>query len=246
MKFEARVAVACLALFALLDCRAAEPAEVIELWPKGAPGETGDIGEEKDTTKPTDQQIAGQPAARLGNVSKPTLSLYRPPANKDTGTAVLVCPGGGYHILAMDLEGTEVCEWLNSIGVTGVLLKYRVPRRAAAEKPASFQDAQRALGIVRSRAKNWNLDPKRIGVLGFSAGGHLAALLSNQCEPRSYPTADAADSISCRPDFVVLIYPAMLTVKEQGDRIAPDMSISSNTPPTFMAMAQDDTVRVEN
>src|ERR1044071_6967910 len=247
MKFEAPVAVACLALFALLDCRAAEPAEVIELWPKGAPGETGDIGEEKDTTKPTDQQIAGKPVIRLGNVSKPTLSLYRPPANKDTGTAVLVCPGGGYHILAMDLEGTEVCEWLNSVGVTGVLLKYRVPKRAGLEKhPAPLQDAQRALGVVRARAQEWGVDPRRVGVLGFSAGGHLAAALSHAGPGRSYPAIDDADRLDCRPDFQVLIYPGGLTKKEEDDRIAPEVAVTTNTPPVFIAMAEDDPVRVES
>lgn len=230
---------------ALARVSGAEPEE-IALWPGSAPGETGNIGEEHDTTTAKDELIAGGRVIRLGNVSKPTITIYRPPADKQNGAAVLVCPGGGYHILAMDLEGTEVCEWLNSIGVTGVLLKYRVPKRAGAQKPAAFQDAQRALGIVRSRAKEWNLDSKRIGVLGFSAGGHLAALLSNQSEPRSYGLVDEADRISCRPDFAVLIYPGGLVVREQGDRLAPELTLSSNTPPTFMAMAQDDPVRVEN
>jgi acetyl esterase/lipase len=239
-----------LAAFALLllvrVCASAAEPQVIDLWPGTPPGETGNIGEEHDTTTPKDNLIAGKPVIRLGNVSKPTLTIYRPPADKQNGAAVVVCPGGGYHILAMDLEGTEVCEWLNSIGVTAVLLKYRVPKRAGAEKPAAFQDAQRALGLMRSRAKEWGIDPKRIGALGFSAGGHLAAHLSNQCDPRSYPALDDADRASCRPDFVVLIYPGGLTLKEQGDRLAPELTVSSNTPPTFMAMAQDDPVRVEN
>jgi acetyl esterase/lipase len=197
-------------------------------------------------TTAKDNLIAGKPLIRLGNVSKPTLTIYRPPTDKQNGTAVLVFPGGGYHILAMDLEGTEVCDWLNSIGVTAALLKYRVPKRASAEKPAAFQDAQRALGLVRSHAKEWGIDPKRIGVLGFSAGGHLAAFLSNQCDPRSYLPVDDADRVSCRPDFVVLIYPGGLTSREQGDRLAPELTVNNNTPPTFMAMAQDDPVRVEN
>ena len=228
-----------------LTCAAAEP-QFIDLWPSTAPGETGGIGEERDTTTAKDNLIAGKPVIRLGNVSKPTMAIYRPPADKQNGAAVIVCPGGGYHILAMDLEGTEVCEWLNSIGVTGILLKYRVPKRADAEKPAAFQDVQRAVGLVRAHAKEWNIDPKRIGVLGFSAGGHLAAHLSNQCDPRSYSAIDDADRLSCRPDFVVLIYPGGLTSKEQGDRLAPELTVNSNTPPTFMAMAQDDPVRVEN
>src|SRR5256885_11633897 len=120
-------------------------------------------------TKPSDGLIAGKPVIRLGNVSKPTITMYRPPADKDTGAAVLVCPGGGYHILAMDLEGTEVCEWFNSFGVTAVLLKYRVPARKGQEKQlAPLQDAQRALSLVRHRASEWNIDPQRLGILGFS------------------------------------------------------------------------------
>ena len=241
------VALVCFASFAVLNCLATEPKKVIELWPNGAPGEKGNIGEEKDTTKPTDQLIAGKPVIRLGNVSKPTISVYRPPADKDTGAAVVVCPGGGYHILAMDLEGTEVCDWLNSIGVTGVLLKYRVPKREGLEKYAApLQDVQRAMGLVRLHAKEWGIDSQRIGVLGFSAGGHLSAAVSCNYEQRTYPGVDDADTVSCRPDFVVLIYPGGLTVKEAGDKVAPELNITANTPPTFAAMAADDPVRPEN
>jgi acetyl esterase/lipase len=236
-------------VFALTPIKnfASEPAKVIELWSGPAPGDKGDIGEEADTTKPTDRPVAGKPVIRLGHVSKPTIAIYRPSAAKDTGAAVLVCPGGAYQILAMDLEGTEVCDWLNSIGVTGVLLKYRVPKRAGLEKhAAALQDAQRALGMVRSRAKEWNVDPKRIGVLGFSAGGHLAAALSNNYENRTYPKVDEADAVSCRPDFAIVIYPGYLVVKDENGKIAPELNITSNTPPTFLAMAADDPVRVEN
>ncbi|MSU20391.1 MAG: alpha/beta hydrolase [Pedosphaera sp.] len=226
---------------------AAEPRPVVELWPKDVPGEKGDIGEERDMTKPTDGQVGGKSVIRLGSVTKPTITIYRPPAGKETGAAVIVCPGGAYNILALDLEGTEVCEWLNSVGVTGVLLKYRVPKRQGLEKhTAALQDAQRAIGLVRQRAKEWGIDPKRIGVLGFSAGGHLAAAASNIYEERKYPSVDAADGVSCRPDFAVLIYPGYLTVKEEGDKIAPELKITTNTPPSFIAMAQDDGVRVEN
>ena len=226
---------------------AGAPARVVDLWPGVAPGEKGDLGEERDLTKPTDQMIAGQRVIRLGNVSKPTLSVFKPAAEKDTGAAVLVCPGGGYHILALDLEGTEVCEWLNSIGVTGVLLKYRVPKRPGLEKDAvAIQDAQRAMGLVRQHAGDWGLDARRLGVLGFSAGGHLSAALSTRFDRRSYAPVDAADQLSCRPDFAVLIYPGYLTDKEQGDRVAADLPLSTNTPPMFLAMSQDDPVRVEN
>ena len=146
----------------------------VALWPKEAPGEQGAIGEEHDTTSAKDGLVAGKRVIRLGQVGQPTLTLYRPAKDKDCGAAVVVCPGGGYSILAMDLEGTEVCEWLNSVGVTGVLLKYRVPARKGQERYlAPLQDAQRTLSLVRSRAGEWGLDPKRIGILGFSAGGHL-------------------------------------------------------------------------
>lgn len=237
---------ACIAALCPLGLAAGSP-KTIELWPHGAPGLNRDAGEERDTTKPNDELIAGKRVIRLGNVSKPTLSIYRPSKALDTGAAVLVCPGGGYHILAMDLEGTEVCDWLNSIGVTGALLKYRVPKREGEQRSAAaLQDAQRALGLLRHEAVELGIDPKRIGVIGFSAGGHLAAALSNPAkEQRSYPPIDAADTTSCQPDFSLLIYPAYLTVKEANDQITPDLNITSNTPPTFIAMAENDPVRVE-
>jgi acetyl esterase/lipase len=236
-----------LAVALLLSGKVVSAEQIIELWPAGAPGEKGNLGEERDTTKPTDGLVAGKPVVRLGNVSQPTITLYRPPADKDSGTAVMVCPGGGYSILAMDLEGTEVCDWLNSIGVTGVLLKYRVPKREGMEKYAApLQDAQRALGLVREHALEWKMNPQRIGVLGFSAGGHLAAAASCNYERRTYPVVDAADAVSCRPDFTLLIYPAYLTTKTDGDSIAPELTITTNTPPTFLAMAEDDPVRIEN
>ena len=220
--------------------------EPILLWPNGAPGEKGDLPAEADTTKPTDGLVAGQRVARIGNVSIPTITIFSPPLEKNTGAAVLVCPGGGYNILAWDLEGTEVCAWLNSIGVTGILLKYRVPKRPDAERSGPpLQDAQRAVGLVRSRAKEFGIDPKRLGVLGFSAGGHLAAMLSNHDDTRTYPKLDDADEPSCRPDFAVLIYAAYLTVKEDGDKLAPEMRVSAQTPPTFLAQTEDDGVRVE-
>ncbi len=242
-------AVAILALAA--RTLAVGPGQPILLWPGEPPLPEGSTpapaGEEKDTSKPGDNLIAGRTVIRLGNVHFPTITVWRPPADRDTGTAVLVCPGGGYHILAMDLEGTEVCEWLNSIGVTGVLLKYRVPRSPGSDRhPAAFQDAQRALGLMRQNAGEWHLDPKRLGVLGFSAGGHLAATLSTHATQRTYPRVDAADDLDCRPDFTVLIYPGGLAVKDQGDILAPDLTVGPGTPPAFLAMAQDDPVRVEH
>lgn len=225
---------------------AREPGVVLRLWPGPAPGDKEPAGQEQDQTKPTDNLIGGKRLIRLGNVWNPTLAVYEPTSEKRTGTAVVVCPGGGYQILAMDLEGTEVCDWLNSVGVTGILLKYRVPKRPGLEKhTAALQDAQRAVGLVRRHSAEWGIHPKKIGVLGFSAGGHLAALVSNQSSQRTYPPVDEADSASCRPDFTLLIYPAYLTIKEQGDGVAPELNITSNTPPTFIAMAEDDPIRVE-
>jgi acetyl esterase/lipase len=220
--------------------------EIIALWPGKAPGEKGDIGEEKDTTKHDPKAKPGTDVIRLGNVSKPTITIFRPSADKDTGAAVIVCPGGGYSILAYDLEGTEVCDWLNSIGVTGVLLKYRVPGRGGQRHTASLQDAQRAIGLVRSRATSWGIDPKRIGILGFSAGGHLSATASNTFESRTYPTVDDADKTSCRPDFTILIYPAYLTAKDDYTKLAPEIKVTSDTPPAFVVMTEDDSVHVEN
>lgn len=224
---------------------AAEPATV-PLWPAGAPGEKGSFGEEKDTTKPTDSLVAGRKLVRLGSVSTPTFAVYRPPKDKDTGAAVLVFPGGGYNILALDLEGSEVCEWLNSLGITGILVKYRVPARAGQPRWASpLQDAQRAVGMVRQRARDLEIDPRRIGVLGFSAGGHLAAAVSTNFEHRTYDPIDEADALSCRPDFTLLIYPAYLTVEKEGDRVAPELTITGQTPPVFLVQTEDDSVRVE-
>jgi acetyl esterase/lipase len=232
-------------LLATVLLAADPPAEPI--WPMGAPNDTPAAGEERDTTGPSGNLVAGRKVVRLGFVNNPTISVYRPPKDKDTGTAVVVFPGGGYSILAMDLEGVEVCEWLNSIGVSGVLLKYRVPARQGRPRGAApLEDAQRAVGIVRSRAKELGLRPDRIGVLGFSAGGHLAAYLSTNHDKRVYEPIDERDRASCRPDFTLLIYPAYLTVREENDKISPELKIAADTPPAFLVQTEDDSVRVEN
>jgi acetyl esterase/lipase len=226
--------------------QSAESRPVIQLWPKGAPGEKGDIGPEKDTTTDKENLVAGKRLIRLGNVTDPTLTIYPAKKSKNRGAMVMVCPGGGYHILALDLEGTEVCEWLNANGINAALLKYRVPVRKDQERFAPpLQDAQRALGILRERAAEWNVQPDRIGVLGFSAGGHLSAALSTNYEQRKYEPLDSADKVSCRPDFTVLVYPGYLSVKEENDKVRPELAITDKTPPTFIVMAQDDPVRVE-
>jgi acetyl esterase/lipase len=216
--------------------------------------------------------IAGKPVTGVKNVTRPTMTVYSP-TGKNTGAAVVVLPGGGYQILAIDFEGTEVCDWLTAKGITCVLLKYRVtdvgpyPKSGPyPESPMALEDAQRTLSLVRSHAAEWHIDPHKIGVLGFSAGGHLSVAMSVHFDKRSYPAVDAADRVSCRPDFAVAIYPGHLSwsaaeydaragVKRFAlappDRLSladknlglnPDIRPSSQTPPTFLLQAEDDHV----
>jgi acetyl esterase/lipase len=182
----------------------------------------------------------------LTNVSVPTMTVFAP-KGKNTGVGVVVFPGGGYSILAIDLEGTEVCDWLTSRGVTCFLLKYRVPNTGPYPKSAAaLQDAQRAVGLVRAHAVDWGVDAKRIGVLGFSAGGHLAAAVSTHYKTRLYPAVDAADKVSCRPDFAVVLYPGHLAQEDKGFAFTPDIPVTKETPPTFLLQTEDDPVHVEN
>jgi acetyl esterase/lipase len=219
----------------------------VSLWPKGAPGDAGTTWVEADQTKPTDNLIDGRPAIRLGNVGNPTITVYAPPKNRNTGAAMVVCPGGGYSILALDLEGTEICEWLNTLGITAILLKYRVPARKGVPRyQAPLQDAQRAMGLVRASATRWGIDTGRVGIMGFSAGGHLSAVLSTNYNNRTYETVDKADALSCKPNFVLLVYPAYLAVKESGDKLPPELHVDSTTSPTLLIQTEDDPVRVEN
>ncbi len=218
----------------------------LPLWPGLAPGALANAPAEVDTTMPKDDLIAGRPIVRLGNVSTPTLTVYSPKGT-NTGAAVVVFPGGAYTILAIDLEGTEVCDWLNSAGITCLLLKYRVPGTGPFPKSsAALQDAQRALGLAREHAAEWHIDPNRIGVLGFSAGAHLAAALSTHYDQRLYDPVDAADKLSCRPDFAVIIYPGYLALPRQGMVPNPNVQPTAQTPPSFILQAEDDPVHVEN
>ncbi|HZL38543.1 MAG TPA: alpha/beta hydrolase [Tepidisphaeraceae bacterium] len=223
----------------LTATRAADAPAVIDIWPAGkVPGNPKEPAAEK-------MEDSGG-VKRVSNVSKPTLTVFRPAKDKDTGAAVVICPGGGYSILAWDLEGTEVAQWLNSAGVTGIILKYRVP--AHYEKPHGFAplvDAQRAMSLVRSNAKEWGIDPTRIGMLGFSAGGNLTALACTNYDKRSYDPIDDIDQASCRPDFGVLCYPAWL-IDDKTHQLKDQFRVNKKTPPMFFVHAGDDGITADN
>jgi acetyl esterase/lipase len=186
-----------------------------------------------------------EPTRLITNVTQPSISIYRPPADKETGTAMVICPGGGYWNLYWQLEGEEVAEWANSIGVTGIVLKYRVPRRPdeprgePARRP--LQDAQRAISLIRSRAGEWGLQPQRIGIIGFSAGGHLAISAATNFDLRSYEPTDNIDKVSCRPDFAIPVYSGYLKAKDK-DELAPGLRVPKETPPVFLVHGSDDIV----
>jgi len=242
------VVIAACTLLALAGAvRAAEAPEApkpdfgpIALWPGAAPGDSPDMAMEEKVIplKPGQKQVL-----RITGVTKPTIEVYKPAKAPDTGTAVVVCPGGGYSILAWDLEGTEICRWLNSIGVTGVLLKYRVPRRQGRPAhEAPLQDAQRALRLVRAHAREWNIEPRRIGIMGFSAGGNLSALASTNFNRQTYAPIDDTDRLPARPAFAMLIYPAYLVTNEktQVPTVSPDLPVTKDTPPTILVVTGDD------
>ncbi len=242
----------------------------VPIWPGAAPDPQPVAGPETASLSGPGSLIAGRQVLGVSNVTRPTFTLY-PAKGKNTGVAVVVFPGGGYQTLAMDLEGTEVCDWLTDKGIACVLLKYRVtdvgpyPKSGPyPESPMALQDAQRALGLVRAHASEWHIDRRKIGVLGFSAGGHLAAALSTHFTKRLYPPVDAADRVSCRPDFAVPIYPGHLSLSaaewdsKQGTRsmpvglpahvsafdreltLNPAVPVTRQTPPTFLLQSEDD------
>lgn len=225
----------------------------LPLWPGVVPNAERTPSEEVATTRPGEHLVAGKPWTYIQNVSRPTLTVYSA-SGKNTGAAVLVFPGGGYQILAIDLEGTEVCDWLTSRGITCVLVKYRVPHSGPSwqqdcrcqinpEPQPALQDAQRAMGLVRLHAAEWHIDPHRVGVLGFSAGGHLVAAISNDFRRRAYRAVDAADRESSRPDFAVALYPGHLWVPRKPQlTLNPDIHVTRETPPTFLLQAETDTV----
>ena len=244
----------------------------VVIWPGAVPDPQPVRGAEFAKLSAKDDLVAGRQVLEVDNVTKPTMTVYSP-VGKNTGAAVVVFPGGGYQILAMDLEGTEVCDWLTSRGITCVLLKYRVtnigpyPKSGPyPESPMALEDAQRTMGLLRLRANQLHINPHRIGVLGFSAGGHLVAAISNHFSRRLYARIDAADDESCRPDFAVGIYPGHLSLaaarwdakqggkpfyspeldrlKDNKDTLTlnPDLHVTSQTPPTFLLQNEDDKV----
>jgi acetyl esterase/lipase len=246
-----RAATASLIAMILASCTAAPPAPpaaappiCVDLWPGKVPGDVGIKGEETSRIHPS--PLVG-PTKLITNVSKPTLTIYPPPPDRNTGTAMLICPGGGYWDLYWELEGEEVAAWLNSQGMTGIILKYRVPRRPGDVRgepaPGPLLDSQRAVSLVRSRAKEWGIHPDRIGMVGFSAGGHLAFATATNFEKRMYEPIDAADQVSCRPDFAVMCYPGYLKAKDK-DEISPGLHIPARTPPILLAHASDDSEKV--
>ena len=197
---------------------------VLPLWP-----------DRLDTSRETVQPDRGDGVLRLTDVINPSLEVFLVPPSPHPAPAVLVCPGGGYSKLAYNKEGTEIATWLNGIGVSAFVLKYRVPDNRA----GAFADAQRAMGIIRHRAAEWNVDKSRLGVLGFSAGGHLAASVSTRYATRGYESVDDADEQSVRPDFTVLVYPAYIAA--DGYAVVPEIPVDGNTPPAFIVQTQDDT-----
>lgn len=225
----------------------------VPLWPRTPPGAGPAVGQEAvhfsvDPNTGVKKLVGGAPYVYIENVSQPTITIYTPTA-KNTGAAVIVYPGGGFSVLAIDIEGTEICSWLTSNGVSCVLLKYRVPCKpvgAYRDCPQAHQDAQRAMRIVRSRASDWNINPRKIGVMGFSAGAHMAIMSSTQFA-RVYPAVDGIDSISTRPDFALVLYPGRVAYRQTKFVPNPDIRVTTQTPPTFLVHAYDDDMNlVEN
>ncbi len=249
----------------------------VPIWPAAIPDAAPALGpavnHERVEVSGPNELIGGRRTTGVRNVTIPTMTIYSP-ASKNTGAAVVVFPGGGYQMLAIDLEGTEVCDWLVPRGVTCILLKYRVPGNPKLypksgpypESPMALEDAQRTLGLLRLHAAQYHIDPHKIGVLGFSAGGHLVAAISNHYDHRIYPRVDAADDQSCRPDFAIAIYPghlaygsAVYDARLSKDKsfspppnnappavhnliVRPDLHVTKNTPPTFLLQNEDDNV----
>jgi acetyl esterase/lipase len=228
----------------------------VPIWPGVVPDAQQSTGAEIMTSSKSKGVVAGKPTSgvyfSVTNVTRPTMTVYAP-KGRNTRVAAVVFPGGGYQILAIDLEGTEVCDWLASRGITAIILKYRVPfsgqyydtktdTEVTPKAPMALEDAQRTVGLVRFHAKQWHIDPSKIGVIGFSAGGDMVAEMSTDFAKRAYPPVDAADKVSCRPDFAVACYPGHLWTDYTKFELSPDIHVTSQTPPTFIVQDEDDPV----
>lgn len=214
----------------------------IKLWPHGAPGTPTTTEPEGPVNRPVDSR---GPITRITNVTDPTLTVHKA-IGVNSGATLVVFPGGAYQWLSVDIEGSEVCDYFTRSGITCIVVKYRVPQPDTARFEQPLQDAQRAMGIIRLHSKEWGIDPHRIGVLGFSAGGHLAAALSNNFRKRFYAPIDEADQQSCQPNFAIVLYPGYLAAGKDDGSVAPEVTPSANTPPTFLFQTEDDFARVEN
>lgn len=222
--------------------RAQEPI-VLPVWPGATVGDSGQIGPERVRAP---EEAPTKTARWITNVTKPTITVFRPPKSKNSGVAMIICPGGGYWNLAIDLEGEEVAARFTQAGITGIVLKYRVPRRPGQPEPlpapGPLLDAQRAVSLVRSKASEWGVEPNKIGICGFSAGAHLALTTATYFDKRAYEPIDEIDRVSCRPDFAALAYPGYLVDIETWE-LKPWIRIPPGTPPVFLVHAGDDTER---
>jgi acetyl esterase/lipase len=248
MKFRA---LAILLSLQLAGIAFASAQTVLPLWPHQTPEPPQTTEPEQDTTTSQDNLISGHRTARLTNITQPTMTIFLPAHPAGVTSAAVVFPGGGYRILAWDGEGLDVCRWLNSINMACLLVKYRVPEKGRyPENPADLEDAQQAMRIARLHAAEWHINPARIGVVGFSAGAHLAVTLSNHFDDtrvESTPAAPDADtSISARPEFAILGYPAYLSTGPNGTELDPNLTPNPRTPPTFIIQAENDKTYIDS
>jgi acetyl esterase/lipase len=237
-----RIVVFGLLLGAAFACRAdgVDASLVLDLWPGKPPGDLPVRGPEKTFLSKSPKYGTN---FLITNVTKPTITVLLPPREKNTGTAMVICPGGGYWDLFWEKEGTQIAAWLNANGMAGIVLKYRVPRPSNVPEPDTpvgpLMDAERAISLVRSRAAEWAIDPERIGIVGFSAGGHLALAAATGFGNRAYEPIDRVDRVTCRPDFAVLCYSGSLKDYNR-DVLWPGLHVPKDTPPVFLVHATDD------
>ena len=206
----------------------------LQLWPKSALAANASV----ETERPEPDR--GDSVIRISHITDPTIMIFRPEQSQSKSPAVIICPGGGYDYLALNKEGTKIAKWFNSIGITGIVLKYRAPN----QRNNAFKDIQRAMRVVRYNADQWKIDPDKIGCIGFSAGAHLCARLSGDFDNKIYTSVDEKDALSCRPDFTILMY--LAGVVDNRNNLNQEIKIRSKNPSAFIVQTQDDPVHVEN